>query len=72
MVQEFKSPVLSLMVHLFPLGFPGSTGDKEFTSKAGDVKEMRVQSLDQEDALEEEMATRSSVPAWRIPRDRGV
>ena len=63
MVQEFKSPVLSLMVHLFPLGFPGSTGDKEFTSKAGDIKEMRVQSLDQEDALEKGTARLSSILA---------
>ena len=28
---------------------------------------MRVQSLDWEDALEEEMATHSGIPAWRIP-----
>ena len=27
-----------------------------------------VQSLDQEDPLEKEMATHSSNPAWRIPR----
>ena len=31
------------------------------------VQEMQVQSLSQEDALEEEMATHSSVLAWRIP-----
>ena len=30
-------------------------------------QEMRVQSLGWEDALEEEMATHSSVLAWRIP-----
>ena len=36
------------------------------------MQEMWVQSLDQEDPLEEEMATHSSVLAWRIPRDRGV
>ena len=29
--------------------------------------ETRVQSLDQEDPLEKEMATHSSVLAWRIP-----
>ena len=29
---------------------------------------MRVQSLGQEDPLEEGMATHSSVPAWRIPQ----
>ena len=31
-----------------------------------------VQSLDWEDPLEEDMATHSSVLAWRIPMDRGV
>ena len=30
-------------------------------------QEMPVQSLGQEDALEEEMATHSSIPAWRNP-----
>ena len=29
---------------------------------------MRVQSLGQEDPLEEEMATQSSILAWKIPR----
>ena len=29
---------------------------------------MRVQSLDWEDPLEEEMTTHSSILAWRIPR----
>ena len=33
---------------------------------------MRVQSLGQEDLLEEGMATHSSIPAWRIPMDRGA
>ena len=33
---------------------------------------MWVQSLGQEDPLEEGMATRSSILAWRIPMDRGV
>ena len=32
-----------------------------------EVQEMRVQSLGQEDALEEGMATHSSTLAWRIP-----
>ena len=36
------------------------------------MQETWVQSLDQEDPLEEEMTTHSSVLAWRIPRDRGV
>ena len=33
---------------------------------AGDLKDM-VQSLDQEDPLEEEMVTHSSILAWKIP-----
>ena len=28
--------------------------------------------MDQEDPLEEGMATHSSIPAWRIPMDRGA
>ena len=35
------------------------------------VWEMRVQSLGWEDVLEKEMATHSSILAWRIPRARG-
>ena len=31
------------------------------------VQETRVQSLGREDSLEEEMATHSSILAWRIP-----
>ena len=31
------------------------------------MQETRVQSLSQEDLLEEEMATHSSILAWRIP-----
>ena len=34
---------------------------------AGQTQKMPVQSLDWEDPLEEEMATHSSIPAWRIP-----
>ena len=30
------------------------------------MQETRVQSLDQEDPLEKEMATHSSIPAWEI------
>ena len=33
---------------------------------------MRVQSLDQEDPLEEGMATHSSILAWRTPMDGGA
>ena len=32
-----------------------------------EIQEMWVQSLDQEHTLEEEMATHSSILAWKIP-----
>ena len=32
------------------------------------MQEMQVRSLGQEDPLEKEMATRSSILAWEIPR----
>ena len=35
------------------------------------MKKTKVWSLGEEDALEEEMATHSSILAWRIPTDRG-
>ena len=41
---------------------PGVSNGKESAFKAGD----RVQSLAQKDALEEGMATHSSILAWRI------
>ena len=37
-----------------------------------DTQEMHVQSLDQEDPLEEEMATHSSILAWKNLMDRGA
>ena len=37
-----------------------------------ETQEMQVQSLVQEDSLEEGMATHSSILAWRIPMDRGA
>ena len=43
---------------------------KNLPTIAGD-KETRVPSLDQEDPLEEEMATHSSILAWRTPWTEG-
>ena len=37
-----------------------------------ELQEMQLCSLGQEDPLEEEVATHSSVLAWRIPMDRGA
>ena len=45
------------------LGFPGGSDGKESTC----MQETQVWSLGQEDPLEKEMATHSSILAWRIP-----
>ena len=45
-------------------GFPGNSEVKASACNAGDLW---VQSLGQEDPLEKEMATHSSILAWRIP-----
>ena len=39
---------------------------KKLPASAGDT-EMQVQSLDQEDPLEKEMASHSNILAWKIP-----
>ena len=44
-------------------GFPGGSVVKNPPAN----QETRVQSLDREDALEEETATHSSILAWEIP-----
>ena len=44
--------------------FPGGSVVKDPPAR----QETWIQSLDQDDPLEEEMATHSSVLAWRIPR----
>ena len=36
------------------------------------MRETQVQSLGQEDLLEKEMATHSSILAWKNPMDRGT
>ena len=44
-------------------GFPGGTDGKESAGNEGDPGS----SLGQEDLLEKEVTTHSSIPAWRIP-----
>ena len=51
--------------------FSRGAGGTEFTWQCRRL-ETQVQSLGPEDALEEEMATNSSILAWRIPMDRGA
>ena len=46
------------------MGFPVGSAVKSLPAK----EEMQFQSLGQEDPLEKEMATPSSILAWEIPR----
>ena len=48
---------------LIDMGFPGGSVVKNPPA----MQEMWVQSLGQEDPLEKEMATHSSILAWEIP-----
>ena len=47
-------------------GFPGGSVVKNPPAKQ-EMQKTQVQSLSQEDPLEEEMATHSSILAWKIP-----
>jgi len=50
------------------MGLPGGAVVKNLPANATDSGDAgQVQSLDQEDALEKELATHSSIIAWRIP-----
>ena len=50
------------------MGFPGGSVEKNHLL----IQEMGVQSLGREDPLEKEMATHSSILAWKNPTDRGA
>ena len=54
-------------VMYFSWGFPSGSVVKTLP----EVQEMGVQSLSQEDPLEEGIATHSSILVWRIPRTEG-
>ena len=52
-----------LTTHMCHMGFSGGSGVKNLPTK----QEMQVMSLGWEDPLKKEMATHSSILAWRIP-----
>ena len=51
--------------HVHFLGFPGGASGKELTCHC---RRCKNRGFDWEDPLEEEMATHSSILAWRIPQ----
>ena len=52
-------------------GFPGGASGKKTLLPTQEMPETRVQSLGQEGLLEWEMATHSSILAWKIPWTKG-
>ena len=52
------------------MGFPSGSVVKNLLA-ASKTQETGIRSLGREDPLEKEMATRSSIPAWRIPWTEG-
>ena len=66
MVCEGKDPVYLSLLCFFPVlktVFPGGIVIKNPPASAGDSRDTQVPSLDQEDPLEKEMATHSSILA---------
>ena len=56
----------SNQINLIETGFPGGPRGKNPLANTKDIRDV-VQSLGREDLLEEGMATRCSIFAWRIP-----
>ena len=56
----------------YPLQYSWASLGAQMVNNPPAVQETWVQSLSWEDALEECMATHSSILAWRIPMDRGA
>ena len=54
---------IGIDIQIYKMDFPGGSLAKNQPANAGDM----VRSLGGEDALEKEMATHSSILAWRIP-----
>ena len=66
MLLEHNHAYLFTVVYSCLHGLPWRLNGKEFTCNAGD-QETQVQSLGQEDPLEEGLATHFNILAWRTP-----
>ena len=56
----------------YPLQYSWASLVAQLVKNLPAMREACVRSLGWEDPLEEGIATRSSIPAWRIPMDRGA
>ena len=59
---------MCVCMYVYIRGFPGGSVVKNLPA----VQETWVQSLGPEDSLGEDVATHSSILAWKIPTDRGA
>ena len=60
-----------IYIHVYTEGFPGGSAVKSPPAEL-EMQETWDPFLGPEETLEEGMATRSSLLAWRIPMDRGT
>ena len=67
LLPEFSAFPRLLLTKPVDLGFPGGSVIKKICLPTQEMQKMLVRSLGQEDPLEEEMATHSSILAWKIP-----
>ena len=58
---------VNLIQHCYSIDFPDDSVGKKYACNAGDTGDMGSIPGDQEDPLEKEMATHSSILAWRLP-----
>ena len=61
---KFNFDSIILIVVIYTVGFPSGSAVKNPPA----MQETWIQSLGREDPLEKEMATHSSILAWKIPR----
>ena len=73
MVRKIEEYIYAFVLtkHVERQGVPSGSVVKNPPANAGDT-EMRVQSLGQEDPMEEGMVNHSSILAWRNHMDRGA
>ena len=64
------TPFLQLQSHSIPYytSFPSGSVGKEFACQCRRLRRLGFNPRDQEDPLEKEMATHSSILAWETPR----
>ena len=70
--QGCHSCFTAVLYFIFQYAVHGASLVARMVNNPPAVRETWVQSLGQEDPLEEGMATYCSIPAWRIPMDRGA